>query len=91
MIVSVCIRVAYGVLVFVTLGLPSSLPASELAKQTLTSSKGESFTILVSTPTSSGASIVLVHHWFGLSPFYEDAVRRLAKLGLNVVAVDLYD
>jgi carboxymethylenebutenolidase len=76
------------VLLAVTICLPSW--ASSMAK-TATLESGEKFTILVNGPTKSDKGILLVHDWFGVSPFYQEAAERLAKNGYRVIAVDLYD
>ena len=34
--------------------------------------------------------VVLVHDWFGVTPFYTQAASRLERQGYRVVAVDLY-
>ena len=49
------------------------------------------FTVYVGGPKEADEGIVLVHDWFGLSPFYTSAVEKLANEGFRVVAVDLYD
>ena len=49
------------------------------------------FTVYVGGPKEADEGIVLVHDWFGLSPFYTGAVEKLANEGFRVVAVDLYD
>jgi carboxymethylenebutenolidase len=45
----------------------------------------------VAGPQTAGECVVLVHDWFGVSPFYTDAADRLARQGYCVVAVDLYN
>jgi carboxymethylenebutenolidase len=50
----------------------------------------ESFTTYVAGPKDARKGIVLVHDWFGVSPFYTEAAERLAREGYRVVAVDLY-
>jgi carboxymethylenebutenolidase len=45
----------------------------------------------VTGPQDAGECVVLVHDWFGVSPFYADAADRLAQKGYCVVAVDLYN
>ena len=57
---------------------------------TLQTASSESFTAYVAGPKDAGAGIVMVHDWFGVSPFYTAAQDRLAKDGYRVVAVDLY-
>src|SRR5689334_1336538 len=57
---------------------------------TLVTSASESFTAYVAGPEDATRAIVLVHDWFGVSPFYTEAAERLASQGYRVVAVDLY-
>ena len=64
-----------------TICLPSW--ASSIAK-TATLESGEKFTILVNGPTKSDKGILLVHDWFGVSPFYQEAAERLARNGYRV-------
>jgi len=56
----------------------------------LHTSAAESFTAYVAGPKTASKGIVLVHDWFGVSPFYTQAAERLATDGYRVVAVDLY-
>jgi carboxymethylenebutenolidase len=57
---------------------------------TLRTTASESFTAYVAGPKDARTGIVMVHDWFGVSPFYAAAEDRLAKDGYRVVAVDLY-
>jgi len=57
---------------------------------TLHTASAESFEAHVAGPANPVGAIVLVHDWFGVSPFYEAATERLAGMGYLVVAVDLY-
>jgi carboxymethylenebutenolidase len=57
---------------------------------TLHTASAESFKAHVAGPAKPVGAIVLVHDWFGVSPFYEAATERLAGMGYLVVAVDLY-
>jgi carboxymethylenebutenolidase len=59
--------------------------------KTLHADSSHSFAVYVGGPRDATEGIVLVHDFFGVSPFYLDAVNRLAKHGYRVVAVDLYD
>jgi len=76
------------ILLVVTICLPSW--ANSMAK-TATLESGEKFTIFENGPTKSNKGILLVHDWFGVSPFYLEAAERLAKNGYRVIAVDLYE
>ena len=58
---------------------------------TLTTATSTSFVSYVAGPQTSSKCIVLVHDWFGVSPFYLEATDRLARDGYCVVAVDLYN
>jgi carboxymethylenebutenolidase len=57
---------------------------------TLHTANAESFTAYVDGPKQARRGVVLVHDWFGVSPFYTRAVEKLAHDGYRVVAVDLY-
>lgn len=57
---------------------------------TLHTASSESFTVYVDGPADARAGVVLVHDWFGVSPFYTDAVAKLAAQGYRVLALDLY-
>jgi carboxymethylenebutenolidase len=48
------------------------------------------FTTYVAGPREADEGIVLVHDWFGVSPFFIEAAEKLADQGYRVVAVDLY-
>ena len=66
-------------------------PAFAVVKPlTLHTSSSEPFTAYVAGPEDAAEAIVLVHDWFGVSPFYTEAAERLAQHGYRVVAVDLY-
>jgi carboxymethylenebutenolidase len=57
---------------------------------TLHTSSSEAFQAYVAGPKDAGKGVLLVHDWFGVSPFYTEAAERLSKDGYRVVAVDLY-
>jgi len=59
--------------------------------RTLHADSSHSFAVYVGGPRDAAEGIVLVHDFFGVSPFFLGAVDRLAKHGYRVVAVDLYD
>ena len=68
-------------------GLPAvAAPDAE----TLTTAGGQPFAAYVDGPRDAKRAIVLVHDWFGVTPFYLEAAERLAQQGYRVVAVDLY-
>jgi len=58
---------------------------------TLQTALSEPFTVYVAGSNDAHKGVVLVHDWFGDSPFYDDAAERLAKQQYRVVAVDLYN
>jgi carboxymethylenebutenolidase len=58
---------------------------------TLSTASSAPFVSYVAGPQDAGECVVLVHDWFGVSPFYTDAADRLAQQGYCVVAVDLYN
>jgi carboxymethylenebutenolidase len=61
------------------------------ATETLQTASAHKFSAYVDGPKDASVGIVLVHDWFGVTPFYSQAAERLAKDGYRVVAVDLYD
>jgi carboxymethylenebutenolidase len=73
----------------VTLLATSSLFA-RATPMTLYTAASEPFTAYVAGPKDARKGVVLVHDWFGVSPFYTEAAERLGKQGYRVVAVDLY-
>jgi len=78
--------VLYSVLILLCAG-----PAfAEIKQVSLQTSSSEPVNVYVAGPTDAAAAIVLVHDWFGVSPFYTDAAQRLANSGYRVLAVDLY-
>jgi carboxymethylenebutenolidase len=58
---------------------------------TLQTAASETFTAYVAGPKEAGEGIVLIHDWFGVTPFYTAAADRLANEGYRVVALDLYN
>jgi carboxymethylenebutenolidase len=76
-----------------TLCLALTLAAHAASAQTAQSLRVDSVhrvTAYVAGPRDATEGVVLVHDFFGVSPFYLDAVRRLATHGYRVVGVDLY-
>lgn len=63
---------------------------SGVQKLQLETSAGEQFEAYVAGPQDATAGVLLVHDWFGVSPFYLKSVERLASQGYRVVAVDVY-
>jgi carboxymethylenebutenolidase len=77
---------------FAVLLVLAALPCFADAKvQTLETASSQPFSAYVEGPADSAKGIVLVHDWFGVTPFYLQAAERLARRGYRVVAVDLYD
>ena len=68
-----------------------ALTQAEVSTRQLATSLDDEVTVYVSGPEDADAAIVLVHDWFGVSPFFEEAVARLGSLGYRVIGVDLYD
>jgi carboxymethylenebutenolidase len=69
----------------------TSLPVFARATPiTLHTASSESFPAYIDGREDARKGILLVHDWFGVSPFYTAAAERLAKDGYRVVAVDLY-
>jgi carboxymethylenebutenolidase len=62
-------------------------PVKEVALQ---DSKGQSVRAWVAGPEQATAGILLVHDYFGFTPFYAQAAERLGRAGYRVVAIDLY-
>jgi carboxymethylenebutenolidase len=56
----------------------------------LHTASAERFTTNALGPQNAPAGVVLVHDWFGVSPFYTQAANKLAEQGYRVVAVDLF-
>jgi carboxymethylenebutenolidase len=73
--------------------IPADAAASTSAStvRSVTTESGRTVSIIVGGPDDATGGIVLVHDWFGVTPFYHEAVTRLAREGYRVVAVDLYD
>jgi carboxymethylenebutenolidase len=70
--------------------LATSPLLARVAQMTLHTASSEPFTVYVAGPKDARKGLVLVHDWFGVSPFYTEAAERLAKQGYRVIAVDLY-
>jgi carboxymethylenebutenolidase len=81
-------RLAQFGLAFLVL-MSSSLFARP-ALVSLQTAASEPFAGYVDGPSRARSGVVLVHDWFGVSPFYTQAAARLAKQGYRVLAVDLY-
>ena len=73
------------------LALLATNEASAQVAKTLRADASHSFAVYVAGPRDAAEGIVLVHDFFGVSPFFLGAVDRLAKRGYRVVGVDLYD
>ena len=71
------------------LGMSTVSAATE--RTTLSTASSVAFASYVAGPRDAGECVVLVHDWFGVSPFYTEAADRLAQQGYCVVAVDLYN
>jgi carboxymethylenebutenolidase len=60
------------------------------SEMTLYTASSEPFAVYVSGPKDARTGVVLVHDWFGVSPFYTQGAEKLAHQGHRVIAVDLY-
>jgi carboxymethylenebutenolidase len=80
--------VLFGFALLVAMQTPSLFAGPMVV--TLHTAASESFAARVAGPQNARKGVVLVHDWFGISPFYTDAAERLAKQGYRVLAVDLY-
>ena len=58
---------------------------------TLTTASSTSFVSYIAGPETASECVVLVHDWFGVSPFVTAAAERLARQGYCVIAMDLYN
>jgi len=75
---------------FLLLVLSTGPVFARTAPITLYTGSSEPFTAYVAGPKDATKGVVLVHDWFGVSPFYTEAAQKLGNLGYRVVAVDLY-
>ena len=75
--------------VLALLATPAAFAKATL--QTLQTASSHAFSAYIDGPADAKAGVILVHDWFGVSPFYLEATERLAQQGYRVVAVDLYD
>lgn len=46
---------------------------------------------MVAGPLDADSAVVLVHDWFGVTPFYRETAENLGEAGYRVFGVDLYD
>jgi carboxymethylenebutenolidase len=81
-----CAHLGFAILI----SLSAASAFARATPTTLQTTASEPFTAYVDGPKDAARGVVLVHDWFGVSPFYTQAVERLAKDGYRVVAVDLY-
>jgi carboxymethylenebutenolidase len=65
--------------------------AATIENERIETASGAKFTVLSASAAEPTHGIVLVHDWFGVSPFYRETISRLADSGYSVAAVDLYD
>lgn len=64
--------------------------AQDVPRQSLVTDTGETFDVYVAGPEDAPIGIVLVHDWFGVSPYYLEVIERLSRSNRRIVAVDLY-
>ena len=77
-------------LIILTLLFAASAAAGE-SEKSLETVDGTSFNVYSAGPEDAKRGILLVHDWFGVTPFYHEAIKRLAEENYRVIAVDLYD
>lgn len=65
--------------------------SAEAQSASLQVDAAHSMPILTAGPADARAGIVLVHDWFGVSPFFLQGVERLGRQGYRALGVDLYD
>lgn len=82
----VCARLCFAFLLVLVAPPLFARPAA----MTLYTASSEPFTVYVAGPKDARTGVVLVHDWFGVSPFYTQAAEKLAGQGHRVLAVDLY-
>jgi carboxymethylenebutenolidase len=82
-----CARLCFALLIL----LATPPLVARTTAMTLHTAASESFMAYVAGPENAREGVVLVHDWFGVSPFYTQAAERLAERGYRVVAVDLYN
>jgi len=77
--------------VLAAVALSTALSTGLAAQETtVTAATGESVRLIVGGPEGAEAGLLLVHDWFGITPFSYRMVERFAGQGYRVVAVDLY-
>jgi carboxymethylenebutenolidase len=82
-------RSVFGIAAILLLATPSLFAGVTPVK--LHTARSEPFTAYVAGPETARKGVLLVHDWFGMTPFYSEAIERLGKQGYRVVAVDLYN
>ena len=70
--------------------LATTLWAQPVKEVALRDIEGQSVRAWVAGPEQASAGILLVHDYFGFTPFYAQAAERLGRAGYRVVAIDLY-
>lgn len=74
----------------VACALSTALWAQPVKEVALKDSEGQSVRAWVAGPEQAAAGILLVHDYFGVTPFYMQAAEHLGRKGYRVVAIDLY-
>ena len=62
-----------AVILALILGLPLTAQAGISIHQ-LTAENDETFNVYVSGPKEAATAVILVHDWFGVSPFFTESV-----------------
>ena len=70
------------------LAMPQASLGAERA--TITDKQGRTIEVMTSGPDDAQAGVLVVHDWFGFTPFTEHTVDRLGDEGYRTIAVDLY-
>jgi carboxymethylenebutenolidase len=84
--VNACARLCLAFLIL--LAAPPLFAGAAATK--LYTAASEPFMAYAAGPKNARTGVVLVHDWFGVSPFYTEAAEKLAAQGNRVLAVDLY-
>lgn len=82
------VRARFGLALLMLMASPPLF--ARTTAMTLQTASAEPFTAYVAGASNARAGVVLVHDWFGVSPFYTEAEDKLAAEGYRVLAVDLY-
>jgi len=85
------VRTSLCVSILLFILFPTSSLLAKATPVALHTGVSEAFTAYAEGPEDASVAVVLVHDWFGVTPFYTEASERLAREGYRVLALDLYD